>query len=469
MNDFKVSEFLHFQQVDAGRDITIGWNRFFPTIFVLNRFALELLEAVKNKKTIRYNKEVEHFFNRLLKYKFIYRGGKDSSKDDFVKMMEDSLDGLKKDGDDFFRLKKAYEGMTIFNDECNLACSYCVNRYKRKHVPVKKNTVNRWRIVNDCIEQCVLKKAGNSGEPVKISFNGGEILLEWRLIKKILQWLTETYKSMNFEFHMNTNLSLMTGEIAKFLAQHNFTLDISIDGYKRAHDRTRKYHNGKGSFADILRGLTIYRKFNRKNPINSFQGTIEYIDDFNPEEVYGMQKHGFWLARLAPNLLNVTREDALKKAGVMGKFLELNNRHPFQVKDLFFSKAKDRINQDEYYFSFNCQGLSCRPHMTIYLNVSTLQVSLICAYVHDAWLPLKDVDYDIYNPKLWHRAYRFIEDRATAIKKYCFDCHLAGLCSGGCIYTGLDNENQLNKAACTYQKSLWAIYIQNVYNNRNQS
>lgn len=469
MKDVKVSEFLHFQQVDTDEDITIGWNRFFPTIFILNRFALELLDALRNKETIPHNEEMEPFLKELFKYKFIYDSETDPSRDDFLKMIDESLVGLEKAGDDFYRLKKAYDGMTIFNVECNLACPYCVNQYKRKHGPVKKNAADRWKIVRDCIEQYVLKKPGNSSEPVKISFNGGEILLEWGLIKKIVQWLTEKYKSMNVEFHMNTNLSLMTEEIAKFLAQHNFMLDISIDGYKRAHDRTRKYHNGEGSFADILKGLTIYRKFNEKNPINAFQGTIDFIDEFNPEEVYGMGKHGFLQARLAPNLLNVSQEDALKKAGVMGKFLELNDRHPFQVKDLFFSKAKDRINQDEYYFSFNCQGLSCLPDMTIFLNVSTLRVSQICAYVHDAWLPLEDVEYDVYNPKLWHRAYRFIKERAEAIKKYCFDCHLVGLCSGGCIYTGLDNENRLNKAACTYQEELWRIYIDKVYRDREKS
>jgi radical SAM protein with 4Fe4S-binding SPASM domain len=139
------------------------------------------------------------------------------------------------------------------------------------------------------------------------------------------------------------------------------------------------------------------------------------------------------------------------------------------VTELFFSKAKDRINLDEYHFSFNCGGLSCFPRMAIHLNVSTLRVSLICAYVHDAWLPLEDLEYDIYNPKLWHRAYRFIKERAEALKKYCFDCHLLGLCSGGCIYTGLDNENRLNKAACAYQEELWRIYINKVYSDRKKS
>ncbi len=182
-----------------------------------------------------------------------------------------------------------------------------------------------------------------------------------------------------------------------------------------------------------------------------------------------MEKYGFWEARLAPNLLNITEADALKKAGVMEKFLELNDRHRFQVTELFFDRAKERINRDNYRFSFNCRGLSCFPAVTIYLNVSTLRASLVCAYVRDTWIPYEDTGYDIYNPELWQRAYRFITGRAEAIKKYCFDCHLVGLCSGGCIYTGLDNENRLNKAACAYQKKLWSSYIQKVYNDRKKS
>jgi radical SAM protein with 4Fe4S-binding SPASM domain len=474
MKNFKVSEFLHFQPVDVDKDISIGWNRFFPTIFMVNRFALELLEAVRDRKPLPQNKETEWFVNELFKYKFIYDSDTDPtdpSGDAFLRMMEKLLAALKKKGDEFYRLKKAYDGITIFNDECNLACPYCVNQYKRKHVPVKRNAAERLKIVRDCIDRFVSRRLakGLKSEPVKVSFNGGEILLAWREIKEIVQWLTDTYRRMNFEFHMNTNLTLMTGEIARFLAQHNFKIDISIDGYGRAHDRTRKYHNGKGSFSDILKGLAVYREFNEKNPITAFQGTIDFIDEFDPEELYEMAKYGFLQARLAPNLLNVSEADARKKAGLMGKFLELNERHPFQVMELFFSKAKDRINQDDYFFAFNCHGLSCFPQMTMYLNISTLQVSLLCAYVHDAWFPLEEVGYDMYNPEIWHRAYGFIKERAQAIKKYCLDCHLVGLCSGGCIYTGLDNENKINKAACAYQEELWRIYIEKVYRDREQS
>ncbi len=469
MKDIKVSEYLYFQQVDADNDIHIGWNRFYPTIFVLNRIALELLEAVKNKKKIDHNDESRDFFKELFKYKFIYDTGSDQSKDDFLHMMDNRLSLAKERGDNFYRLKDAYDGMGIFTDECNLTCPYCVNRYKRKHLAVKKNFSEKFEIVNRCIDQYIsqkLAKVSKPVPPVRIFFNGGEILLEWETINAVVCRLFDRYKGIPFEFGMNTNLTLMTEEIAEFLSQHNFKVYISIDGYRGAHDRTRKYHSGKGSFDDILRKLEIYRKCSKKNPITIFQGTIEHIDDFDPEEVYKMENFGFLEARLAPNLLNVSEEDALRKAQLMGKFLELNTRHRFQVTELFFSHAKDRINQDKYGFSFNCRGLSCLPNLTLYLNISTLRVSHLCAYVPEASCSFEELGYDIDNVKLWEASYRFIKRRVQALKKYCLDCQLVGLCSGGCIYTGLDKENQLNKAACAFQKKLWSIYIHKVYRDR---
>lgn len=465
MKDINVSQYLHFQQVDTDNDISVGWNRFFPTIFILNRFALELLEAVRNKEKIDQDDETRTFFKELFKYKFIYNTRHDQSRDDFLKMIDDRLSLVKEKSDNFYRLRNGYDGLSILTDECNLTCPYCINQYKRKHAAVKKDFSQRLEIINQCIDQYVSPRLANASEskPVRIFFNGGEILMEWETIKAVVCRLSEAYKGIPFEFEMNTNLTLMTEEIAEFLSRHNFKINISIDGYQSAHDRTRRYRNGKGSFDDLLKKLEIYRKLNPKNPITAFQGTIEYIDGFYPEKVYEIENYGFLQARLAPNLLNVPEDDALRKAELMRKFLELNTRNRFQVTELFFSKAKNRINRDEYRFSLNCQGLSCLPYMALGLNISTLRVNQLCSYVPEASISLEELGYDIYNKKLWKASYRFIKKRVEALKKYCLDCHLVGLCSGGCIYTGLDNENQLNKAACAFQKKLWSIYINKIY------
>lgn len=468
--DQKVSGYLYFQPVDIENDIFVGWNRFFPTIFIFNRFALELLEAVKHKKEIDHNDETRAFFDDLFKYKFIFDKETDRSRKDFIEMINQQLSYVKEKGDNFYRLEDAYDGIGIFTDKCNLTCPYCVSQYKRKHAAIEKNFPDRLEIINQCIDQYVsrvIAKASQPEKPLKILFNGGEILLEWETVKAVVNRLLDTYKGIPFEFEMNTNMTLMTEEIAEFLNQHNFKVSISIDGYKGAHDRTRKYHNGKGSFDDIIKNLDIYRRYNKKKPFTMSQGTIEYTGNFNPAKVYEMESHGFLHARLAPNLLDITEEDALQKAELMGEFLELNKHRRLQVTELFFSNAKNRINQDEYRFSFNCRGLSGLPALMLYLNISTFRVSHLCAYVPDASLSLKEMSYDIYKEKLWETSYRFIKQRVEAIKKYCLECQLVGLCSGGCIYTGLDKENQLNKAACAFQKKMWNIYVNKVYRDRN--
>jgi len=462
MRNIKLSEYLHFQEFDIKKGICAAWNRYYPSIFLLNPFTLEILEAVKNKKEIEQDDETRAFFKELFKYKFIYDTENDRSKDDFLRMIDQQLAAVKTRGESFYDSEEAYEGLGIYTDACNLRCGYCVNQHKRKPAPVIKDFPGKLRIIKRCLSQYILRRKEKFPGPVKIIFSGGEILLEWKILKEVVSHLLEEYKGVTFEFEMNTNLTLMTREIAEFLSLHNFKVDISIDGYREAHNRTREYHNGSGSFDDVLKGVNILREFKK---VNRFQGTIEYIDKFDPEQVYRMENYDFVEARLAPNLLDVPVEDAVRKAELMGKFLELNERHRLQVTELFFSNAKEKINQDSYRFSFFCRGLSCLPQIVLSLNISTLRLSQLCPYVTDASLSLEKLEYDIYNKKLWETSYLFIKQRAAALKKYCLDCQLVGLCGGGCIYTGLDKENQLNQAACPFQKKLWSIYIDKIYHD----
>lgn len=464
MTNFRVSSFLHFQPVDSDNDISVGWNRFYPTVFILNRRAKEIIKSPLTIREIDREGENGDFFRQLIKYKFIYTSSKDHSKPDFLKMIDLQLTHVKEKGIHFYQSgDNYYDEMEIFTDECNLVCPYCVNQYKRRYRSVETAPSRRLEIVNRCIDQYIERYPARTSTPVKIFFNGGEILLKWKIVRAIVNRLQDKYKGLTFAYELNTNLTPLTEEIAEFLGDHNFKVHISIDGYGEAHDSTRRYHSGKGSFADIMKKLEIYRKFNPDSPINTFQGTIHSADGFNASAVYEMEQYGFTTARLAPNLLAVSEEDAQQKAVLMEKLLTLNGSHRLQVTELFFANAKEKINRDEYRFTMNCRGLSCLPQPTLRLNISTLRVSQLCSYVPAGYLSLRELGYDIYHPKLWKSSLCFIRKRLEAVKRYCLDCHLVGLCSGGCIYTGLDNENKPNKAACVFQKKLWSLYIKKSY------
>lgn len=464
MKKVNLSKYLHLQQVD--NDIYIGWNRFFPSIFILNTPALELLDTVKKGVV---SEKIEYYLKEFKKYKFIYEGEIDPSQTDFLDLVQQNLDRLDREAGDFYRLEKDYQDLRVLNDRCNLRCPYCVNRNQqapKAGTGIKKDSPDRNRVINNCIDQFFARKMKNGVKETSVSFNGGEILTDWTIIKDMVQRISQKYPDIKVQYEINTNLTLLTEEIARFFDFHKFKVHISIDGYKESHDKTRKYPDGRGSFDDIIKKVELFRKINKNNPLVSFQGTIENSNDFIPEKVYEMDKYGFLAARLAPNLLNAPEQEGIEKAQLMGKFLELNSQHQFQVKELIFTQAKKKINQNKYRFSFNCPGLRGPPKMPFEINITTLSISHLCGFIQDAAVPFQDLGYDIYNPILWDVSFQFIKERMARVRENCLECPLVALCLGGCILSGLDAHNRLNKAACAYQQEIWNIYLKKVYQDR---
>lgn len=463
--------------MEVDEETYIGWNRYWPSIFILNSAALELLDRVRKGRPIETNEEVEFFLEKFKKYRFIFEGDSDPSKENFFRLVRQMAEEPDRRAEEFYREKEDYDDLKIVNNECNLTCCYCINRYQREEGSagvVKKSRAEKIKIIDKIVDQYFARKrtaspsskgGKNNIKEAKVFFSGGEILLEWELVKGIVQKIRKKYgeKGIKTRFEINTNLTLLTEEMADFFKRHDFMVHISIDGYRDAHNRTRKYQDGKGSFDDIIKKLEIYRRYYGENSLSSFQGTIEYPEHFSPEEVYKMEAYGFAAARLAPNLLRVSEENAREKARLMGKFLGLNSGHRLQVTELIFTRLKDKINQEEYRFSFNCQGLCALPDIGIEFNLSTMRLSHICGFIQKAALPIEKLEYDIYNPKLWDVSSRFIKERMDSLLTNCMDCELVGICVGGCVMSGLDITNRLNKAACAYQKEMWKIYVKKAY------
>ena len=458
------SKEVRFQEVE--KDVFVGWNRFSPHLLRLNKEAVDFLKNIKDEQVQKQDVEkLKPFKIELLNHKFIYQGRTDPSQDFFFKLIDDEYDRIKRRADEFYETKQDYSQLYICNDFCNLKCSYCVKNYK--HVEAQKKSTNDEKLdmLKLVVEQYVHRKLKNNATHIPICFNGGEILLEWDLIKNIVRSNQKEYPGTTFKYFINTNMTLMTEEIAKFMGRYDFDVDISIDGYPEAHNLTRIYKDGKGSFDDVIKGTEIYRKYNKNSPIKSFQGTVENPDNFKVEEVFNMRRFGFKSARLAPNLLNVSEKNAKQKAQIMGRLIKLNLVEDFQVSDSYFENIRKLLKLQNYKFYLNCVGLCGLPRMGLYFNVSTLKVSQLCSYLSQPALHLKTIGYDIYNPSLWKVSLNFIKQRLNALKTYCIDCDMVGICKGDCVMSGLDVDNQPNKPACLYQKEMWKLFLTHMYSN----
>lgn len=140
---------------------------------------------------------------------------------------------------------------------CNLRCDYCIYQ--------EDNTKFRGFYEKDDINFDIAKKVldrvkDNVGKKFYCTFYGGEPLLNYQFIKQCVEYVQSLGLESEIFYSMTTNLTLMTKEIARFLASvPNFTVVCSIDGDQEIHDEHRKTIEGKGSFIQVMKGLKNLR------------------------------------------------------------------------------------------------------------------------------------------------------------------------------------------------------------------
>ena len=149
--------------------------------------------------------------------------------------------------------------MVNVSQRCNLTCPYCyVNKghfdYAEKPIPrMKADTAAA--IVDKIFEN--FPGLGSYG----YHFYGGEPLMNFKVIEQIVAAAeakaaeTRTHT----DYHITTNGTLLTREVADFMDRHQFTVYFSIDGDEEHHNELRKYIKGGGSFADVERNLQYLR------------------------------------------------------------------------------------------------------------------------------------------------------------------------------------------------------------------
>lgn len=171
--------------------------------------------------------------------------------------------------------------------QCNLRCEYCaysgIYEGNRVHSGNRMSFETAKRAIDFYMEHSI------DSPSVTISFYGGEPLLEFELIKKCVDYVSKTVEGKEIQFNLTTNGTLLTGERAKFLADHGISISISLDGSKTEHDACRKFPDGRGSFdlvmknvQDLLRDYPEYGKksvmfFATVNPYMDLGCVMEYF------------------------------------------------------------------------------------------------------------------------------------------------------------------------------------------------
>jgi putative peptide-modifying radical SAM enzyme, Mhun_1560 family len=115
-------------------------------------------------------------------------------------------------------------------------------------------------------------------DSVTITFHGGEPLLAGaKYYKEVLPLIADGLGDQGVAFAMQSNLWLMTPELAKTLAKYDIPIGSSLDGPEELNDSQR----GKGYFGRTMRGYQIAKKNGLKvSFICTFTGrSAKLLDD----------------------------------------------------------------------------------------------------------------------------------------------------------------------------------------------
>lgn len=132
---------------------------------------------------------------------------------------------------------------------CNLNCSYCFasqGKYQGERALMSFETGKR--AFDFLIE--------NSGtrRNLEVDFFGGEPLMNWEVVIKLVEYARSIEKqhNKNFRFTLTTNGVLLDDEKIDFLNEHMSNVVLSLDGRPEIHDHFRKDYTGRGSYDVIL-------------------------------------------------------------------------------------------------------------------------------------------------------------------------------------------------------------------------
>ena len=137
-------------------------------------------------------------------------------------------------------------------NQCNLACTYCYEFGADKiATPAGKPKFMTLETAKTSVD-FLLRKSGTR-EAVHITFFGGETLMNFPLLRQVVEYACETAEAQGrkITFSLTTNATLLTDEIIAFLSDNGIGVTVSMDGPPDLQDKHRVYKSGKGSYAVI--------------------------------------------------------------------------------------------------------------------------------------------------------------------------------------------------------------------------
>ncbi|MDD5922087.1 MAG: thioether cross-link-forming SCIFF peptide maturase [Eubacteriales bacterium] len=181
---------------------------------------------------------------------------------------------------------------------CNLNCSYCFASQGKFHGERALMSFETGKRALDFL----IENSGNHRN-LEVDFFGGEPLLNWEVVKKLVAYgrSREEETGKHFRFTLTTNGVGVNDEVIEFSNREMNNVVMSLDGRKSVHDHLRKFISGEGSYDVIVPKFQKFAKSREELGLEYYiRGTYTHFNVDFTEDLFHMADLGFRRLAMEP-------------------------------------------------------------------------------------------------------------------------------------------------------------------------
>ena len=234
---------------------------------------------------------------------------------------------------------------------CEHSCPYC-------QVSRQSTDRSRFDMNEETAERSLNIALASPSQRIKIEFQGGEPLLNFALVKKIVARAQTEGKRLGKEiqFVIASNLALLTDDVLTFCKANGVLLSTSLDGPADLHNKNRP-RPGNDSYQKAVRGIKLAQQALGREHISALMTTTEaslgrveeIIDEYLALGLPGiflrpLSPYGFAIKTKAFQRYDATRWLDFYKRGIR-YILDLNHKG-HQFREFYSSVVLQRLLTD---------------------------------------------------------------------------------------------------------------------------
>ena len=337
----------------------------------------------------------------------------------------------------------AFHVMLIPSMNCPSNCNYCWG------VDKESETMSI-----ETIKEVVEWLENFREEPVTFTFHGGEPLLAgFDFYGEALPLLSKRLAHLKPAFALQSNLWLLTPEMAQLFSEYNIPVGSSLDGPKDVND----FQRGKGYYEKTMRGYEIAKA----NDLSvSFICTFTSHSIKLREEIFNYFLENGLNLKLHPALPSLRAEDPEKWALSPEEYGELliylldeylEHADEIEVKNIDHLAKAVFMRRGTVCTYVDCMGdtFAVGPDGSIYPCYRFVGMpDYVMGNVRDH--PSME---DLAESEAWKLLHRFKD----YVDEECSDCKYIKFCRGGCPYNALNREGEIEGVDphCTAYKMIF--------------